>query len=72
MRWHERQNRDMMPANCISEQFYDSIGICRPDALCAAKRIKNPVNYAFKAMMRHSAELREEYKHKSVKRKRGK
>jgi hypothetical protein len=52
MRWHERQNRDMMPANCVSEQFYDSIGICRPDELCNCKKIKNPVNYAFKAMMR--------------------
>jgi len=57
MRWHERQNRDLMPANCVSEQFYDSIGICRPDEICAAKRIKNPVNYAFKAMMR-AAKLR--------------
>jgi hypothetical protein len=71
MRWHERQNRDMMPANCASEQFYDSIGICRPDELCATKRIKNPVNYAFKAMTK-AARLRteEERKHKSVKGKR--
>jgi len=66
MRWHERQNRDMMPANCASEQFYDSIGICRPDGLCAAKHIKNPVNYAFKALMRHAAAVRaEETKHAS-------
>lgn len=74
MRWHERQNRDMMPANCVSEQFYDSIGICRPDEICAAKRIKNPVNYAFKAMLKASklrmAAEQEERKHKSVKGKR--
>ena len=54
MRWHERQNRDLMPSNCASEQFYDSIGICKPDEICAAKRIKNPVNYAFKAMLRNA------------------
>lgn len=73
MRWHERQNRDMMPANCASEQFYDSIGICRPDGLCNAKKIKNPVNYAFKSMVR-AARLRmdEERKNKSVRRKRSK
>jgi len=71
MRWHERQNRDLMPANCVSEQFYDSMAICKPDELCNAKKIKNPVNYAFKAMMR-AKRLREgeETKHKSVKAKR--
>jgi len=71
MKWHERQNRDMMPANCASEQFYDSVGICKPDELCNCKKIKNPVNYAFRAMVRASR-LRnaEDSKHKSVKAKR--
>ncbi|MEM5814578.1 MAG: hypothetical protein QXD77_02070 [Candidatus Aenigmatarchaeota archaeon] len=74
MRWHGRQNRDMMPANCASEQFYDSIGLCRPDELCNSKNIKNPVNYAHRAMAR-AARLkmeaeRAESKHKSVKGKR--
>jgi hypothetical protein len=47
------------------------MAICKPDELCNAKKIKNPVNYAFKAMMR-AKRLREgeETKHKSVKAKR--
>lgn len=74
LKWHQRQNRDMMPANCESVQFYDSIGICRPDRLCRGKKIKNPVNYAFRALAKHVAAVKAEQrsKHKSVRRKRKK
>jgi hypothetical protein len=42
LNWHSR--RTMMPANCDSELFYKSIGICKPDPRCG----KNPVNYALR------------------------
>ncbi len=45
LKWHERQPKTLLPANCSSELFYRSLGICRPDENCG----KNPVNYAFKA-----------------------
>jgi hypothetical protein len=48
MKWHARQKRDLMPANCDSVMFYKSIGICKPDGIC--ERIKNPVNYAFRRL----------------------
>ncbi len=41
IRWHE--NKDLMPANCESDMFYHSIGVCTPDARC--RSIKNPVSY---------------------------
>jgi len=50
MKWHARQKRDLLPANCESEAFYKSIGICKPDQFC--KDIKNPVNYPYKKMKR--------------------
>jgi len=71
LKWHQRQG-DMLPANCQSEQFYRSIGICKPDSLCAGGKIKNPVNYAFKALGKHIASVKAETKrkHKSVRYKR--
>lgn len=53
LKWHSRQRRELLPANCASNLFYDSIGICKPDFTCDLKRIKNPVNYPFKAMKRN-------------------
>lgn len=53
LKWHFRQRRELLPANCVSNLFYDSIGICKPDFICNFKRIKNPVNYPFKAMKRN-------------------
>jgi len=53
MKWHFRQRRELLPANCVSNLFYDSMGICKPDFICDLKRIKNPVNYPFKAMKRN-------------------
>ena len=46
LKWHLRQNRELMPANCKSAMFYTSIGVCQPDRYCG----KNPVNYVFKKM----------------------
>ena len=43
LKWHFRQNRDLMPANNDSDMFYKSIGIEHvPECQ------KNPVNYAYK------------------------
>jgi hypothetical protein len=53
LKWHFRQNRMLMPANCSSELFYDSIGICKPDNICNSKSIKNPVKYPFKLMKKN-------------------
>jgi len=46
LKWHMRQSRELMPANCKSGLFYVSIGVCKPDRYCR----KNPVNYVFKKM----------------------
>jgi len=48
LKWHFRQQRDLLPANCGSELFYNSIGICQPDKMCES--IKNPVTYPFKIL----------------------
>ena len=50
LKWHFRQSRMLMPANCNSGMFYDDIGICKPDEICEAKAIKNPVKYPFRMM----------------------
>lgn len=55
LKWHFRQSRDLMPANCDTDLFYKSIGICKPDTNCR----KNPVNYPFNVMKTK--------KHKSIK-----
>lgn len=53
LKWHFRQSRKLMSANCSSELFYDNIGICKPDSVCGQKNIKNPVNYPFRLMKRN-------------------
>jgi hypothetical protein len=50
LRWHFRQERNLLPANCDNTLFYESIGICQPDVICENKKIKNPVNYPFKKL----------------------
>ena len=52
LKWHFRQNRNLMAANCSSVLFYDNIEICKPDKVCDFKRIKNPVNYPFRMLKR--------------------
>ncbi len=51
LKWHLRQNRKIFPANCDSDLFYKSIGVCKPDSTCAG--LKNPINYAFRSYRRH-------------------
>jgi len=53
LKWHFRQSRNLMAANCTSKLFYDDIGVCKPDRICDLKNIKNPVNYSFKLMKRN-------------------
>jgi len=54
LRWHFRQDRNLLPPNCNNENFYKAIGICKPDELCTNNSIniviKNPVNYPFKKL----------------------
>jgi len=44
LKWHFRQSRNLMPANCDSDLFYRSLGICKPTDKCR----KNPVNYVIR------------------------
>lgn len=48
LKWHFRQKRELVPANCFSDLFYVSLGVCKPDRFCS----KNPVNYPYKKMKR--------------------
>lgn len=54
LRWHLRQDRNLLPPNCDNKQFYTDIGVCTPDNICKGGTknitIKNPVNYAFRKM----------------------
>jgi hypothetical protein len=54
LRWHFRQDRNLLPPNCDNENFYKAIGVCKPDELCTNNSIniviKNPVNYPFKKL----------------------
>lgn len=50
LRWHFRQERNLLPWNCDTTTFYDSIGVCKPDEICESKKIKNPINYPFKKL----------------------
>jgi hypothetical protein len=52
LKYHGRKITKVPPANCSNTDYYDAISICKPDALCANKAIKNPVNYAVKSYMR--------------------
>ncbi|MEM5835889.1 MAG: hypothetical protein QW040_02765 [Candidatus Aenigmatarchaeota archaeon] len=53
LRWHFRQERNLLPPNCDNENFYKAIGVCKPDEVCASDGeivLKNPVNYPFKKL----------------------
>ncbi|MCX6711534.1 MAG: hypothetical protein NT139_00655 [Candidatus Woesearchaeota archaeon] len=43
LNWFKNQKQSILPPNCSNEDYYKSIGVCKPDNLC--KMIKNPVNY---------------------------
>jgi len=54
IRWHKRQNKTVLPANCLTDGWYKDFGVCEPDNICKGGtneiKIKNPVNYPFKKM----------------------
>ncbi|MBI1969727.1 hypothetical protein HYS48_03445 [Candidatus Woesearchaeota archaeon] len=44
LRYHQQQQKKILPPNCQNLAYYVDIGICKPDNLC--RMIKNPVSYA--------------------------
>ncbi|MFH8119221.1 MAG: hypothetical protein QXS37_00215 [Candidatus Aenigmatarchaeota archaeon] len=53
LRWHFRQERNLLPPNCDNENFYRDIGLCEPDEICTDGDkivVKNPVNYPLKKL----------------------
>jgi len=57
LRWHKRQRRNLLPPNCLNENFYVSMGVHLPDEVCKGwtkkVTIKNPVNYPFRKMKKN-------------------
>ena len=49
LRWHARQQRNLLPPNCEHPIFYKSYGVCIPDEFC--KNVKNPLTYALKRFL---------------------
>lgn len=60
LKWHFRQNRSLLPANCESDMFYKSLGVCQPTKYCG----KNPVNYAIKTYILSRKKLKNQKKTK--------
>lgn len=62
LRWHLRQERNLLPPNCDNQQFYSIMGVCTPDKYCKGGTeqitIKNPVNYPFRKMKKPLKELK--------------
>jgi len=62
LRWHLRQERNLLPPNCDNEQFYANIGVCTPDKYCKSGTdkitLKNPVNYPFRKMKKPLKDLK--------------
>jgi len=58
LRWHFRQDRNLLPPNCDNVNFYQDMKVCNPDFICKAGTdkivIKNPVNYPFKKLKKKS------------------
>lgn len=56
LRWHFRQDRNLLPPNCDNVNFYQDMKVCNPDSICKAGTerivIKNPVNYPFRKLKR--------------------
>jgi hypothetical protein len=54
LRWHLRQERNLLPPNCDNSNFYLDMKVCLPDEICKDREgkiaIKNPVNYPFKKL----------------------
>ncbi len=56
LRWHFRQDRNLLSPNCDNQNFYISMNVCNPDNFCKGGSenitIKNPVNYPFRKLKR--------------------
>ena len=57
LRWHFRQERNLLPPNCDNPIFYKDMNVCQPDKICLSG-IKNPINYAFKAFKKEYADAK--------------
>ena len=66
LRWHLRQERNLLPPNCDNEQFYANIGVCTPDKYCKSGTdkitLKNPVSYPFRKMKKPLKDLKKSKK----------
>lgn len=52
LRWHFRQDRNLLPPNCDNENFYKAMGLSHLCNELHEEGIKNPVNYPFRKMKR--------------------
>lgn len=50
LRWHFRQDRNLLPPNCDNKQFYEDMGLRKECEACLKSGVKNPVNYPFKIL----------------------
>jgi len=50
LRWHFRQDRNLLPPNCDNKNFYEDMGLKELCQECSKLGIKNPVNYPFKIL----------------------
>jgi len=48
LRWHFRQDRNLLPPNCDNKIFYEDMGLKKECEECVKMGVKNPVNYPFK------------------------
>ncbi|HDJ96812.1 MAG TPA: hypothetical protein ENG45_01930, partial [Candidatus Aenigmarchaeota archaeon] len=50
LRWHAKQERNLLPPNCDNPNFYKepTLNVCDPDKICDG--IKNPISYPFKLL----------------------
>jgi len=73
MRWHLRQQRNLLPPNCSNANFYCSFGVCLPDKICKGGTdkitIKNPINYPFRKLKREQRKLGASKKGRKTRRK---
>ena len=56
LRWHFRQDRNLLPPNCDNQNFFLSMNVCNPDNFCKSGEqitIKNPVNYPFRKLKKN-------------------
>lgn len=58
LRWHMRQERDLLPPNCDHSTFYKDYNVCKPDEFC--KTIRNPLSYALKKYLQSKKSTKKE------------